>query len=73
MPLVFCTPKPTCILGFLISRSRTITFKSVKAIIPARLMAINVFPSPDTVDVIAITFDPSLFKINSITLNLLHL
>ena len=37
---------------------------SEKAITPARLMATNVFPSPEIVDVMAITFEPGSLLIN---------
>ena len=46
------------------SRSITTTFFPVKAIIPAKLMARKVFPSPEIVLLTAIIFDFLLFSIN---------
>src|SRR5438128_187060 len=64
IPLMFSTLNPKWILGLRMSRSMMTTRLSEKAITPARLMATNVFPSPEMVEVMAITFVPGSFEIN---------
>src|ERR1051325_4198320 len=64
MPLTFSTFRPRWIFGFRMSRSMMTTFVSEKAITPAMLMATNVFPSPEMVEVIPITFGPGSLEIN---------
>jgi hypothetical protein len=51
MPLLFSTLKPRWIFGLRMSRSRITTFFPEKAITPARLIALKVFPSPEIVEV----------------------
>src|ERR1700752_686629 len=63
MPFSLLTLNTLCILGFRISKSKIITFFCENAIIPARLIATNVFPSPETVEVSAIIFVPSVCEI----------
>ena len=48
-----------CVFGFRMSKSRIITFLPEKAMIPPKLMATNVLPSPLMVEVTAITLEVS--------------
>ncbi len=64
IPRMFSTPKPKWIFGFRMSRSSITTRFSLKLMIPPRLIATNVLPSPEMVLVTAINFGPGELSTN---------
>ena len=55
MPNLLSTPIPIWTFGFLKSKSSNTTFL-LRLKVPAKFKLIKVFPSPEIVDVVAITF-----------------
>ena len=64
-PLLLSTLKIFPIRGFRKSKSRMITFLFKRLKIAAKLIPINVLPSPGTVEVVATIFGPFVLSINS--------
>ena len=64
-PLLLSTLNILPIRGFRKSKSRMITFLSKRLKIAAKLIPINVLPSPGIVEVVATIFDPLKLLINS--------
>ena len=64
MPRMFSTPKPKWILGLRMSRSRMITRLPLNEMMPARLIATKVFPSPEIVLVMAMVLGPGVLSTN---------